>query len=59
VPALYVLAATTLVVVLFLYRTETTLPGLLIVLTGLPVYALWRRFGTVDARETDVEGRAA
>jgi len=42
-PALYILAASTLAAVLFLYRTETTLPGLLIVLTGLPVYALWRR----------------
>jgi APA family basic amino acid/polyamine antiporter len=58
-PALYILAATTIVVVLFLYRTETTLPGLLIVLTGLPVYALWRRFGETDAAANDAEGRAA
>jgi APA family basic amino acid/polyamine antiporter len=42
-PALYVAAAMTIAVVLFLYRTETTLPGLLIVLSGLPVYAAWRR----------------
>jgi APA family basic amino acid/polyamine antiporter len=42
-PALYILGASTIAVVLFLYRTETTMPGLLIVLTGLPVYVLWRR----------------
>jgi APA family basic amino acid/polyamine antiporter len=44
-PALYALAASGIVVVLFLYRTQTTWPGLVIVLTGLPVYYLWRRFG--------------
>jgi len=29
-------------VVLLLYRTATTWPGLVIVLTGVPVYLLWR-----------------
>jgi APA family basic amino acid/polyamine antiporter len=50
-PALYIVGASTLVVVLFLYRTETTFPGLLIVLTGVPVYALWRRFGGAEGRD--------
>ena len=45
VPALYILAATVIMVVLILYRTETTWPGLLIVLTGIPAYFLWRRSG--------------
>jgi len=31
-----------ILVVLLLYRTETTWPGLLIVLSGIPVYLLWR-----------------
>jgi APA family basic amino acid/polyamine antiporter len=43
VPALYILGATVLLVVLFAYRTSTTWPGLMIVLAGLPVYFLWRR----------------
>jgi basic amino acid/polyamine antiporter, APA family len=39
VPALYVVGALAVVVALLLYRTETTWPGiLLILLTGLPVY---------------------
>ena len=42
VPALYILAATVIMVVLLLYRTETTWPGLIIVLTGIPVYFVWR-----------------
>ena len=42
VPGLFVLAATLIMVVLLLYRTETTWPGLVIVLTGFPVYFAWR-----------------
>jgi len=29
---------------LFIYRTSTTMPGLVIVLIGVPVYAAFRRF---------------
>jgi APA family basic amino acid/polyamine antiporter len=41
VPVLYIVAAVTIMVVLALYRTQTTWPGLLIVLLGIPVYYLW------------------
>lgn len=43
VPALYIAGATTVLVVLFLYRTATTWPGLLIVVLGVPVYFVWHR----------------
>jgi basic amino acid/polyamine antiporter, APA family len=43
VPALYILAAVTISVVLLLYQTKQAGPGLLIVLTGVPVYFLWKR----------------
>jgi APA family basic amino acid/polyamine antiporter len=42
VPALYVAGATTIVVVLFCYRPMTSLPGLVIVLLGVPVYFAWK-----------------
>jgi len=42
VPALYLLGAVTLVIVLFVYRPATTWPGFWLVLLGLPVY-VWRR----------------
>ncbi len=42
VPALYLAAATAILLVLLLYKTQTTWPGLLIVLAGVPVYFLWR-----------------
>jgi len=43
VPGLYMVAASTIALVLLLYRTKTSLPGLAIVLTGVPVYWLWKR----------------
>ena len=42
VPALYVVGATVILLVLFMYQTATTWPGLIIVLTGVPVYFLWK-----------------
>jgi len=42
-PALYIIGASVVMVVLLFYRTQTTWPGLLIVLTGVPVYFLWAR----------------
>ncbi|HVG30114.1 MAG TPA: amino acid permease [Pyrinomonadaceae bacterium] len=45
VPALYVVGASIILVVLFAYQTATTWPGLIIVLTGIPVYFIWRKVG--------------
>jgi basic amino acid/polyamine antiporter, APA family len=42
-PALYLAGATIILIVLGLYRTQTSWPGLLIVLAGVPVYFLWRK----------------
>jgi APA family basic amino acid/polyamine antiporter len=41
IPALYIVGATIILLVLFVYRPATTWPGLLIVLLGLPVYFAW------------------
>lgn len=43
VPGLYVLAATAIALDLLMLKGEDTWPGLAIVLTGVPVYFLWRR----------------
>ena len=42
-PALYMVGATTIMLVLLAYQTQTTWPGLVIVLTGVPIYFLWRK----------------
>jgi basic amino acid/polyamine antiporter, APA family len=41
VPALYVLAAVAIMLVLLLYQTQTAGKGLEIVLIGVPIYLLW------------------
>src|SRR5207249_11728122 len=43
VPILYIVGATVILVVLFMYQTATTWPGLIIVLSGVPIYFLWRK----------------
>jgi APA family basic amino acid/polyamine antiporter len=43
IPALYIVAASAIAIVLLIYKPATSLPGLAIVLTGIPVYFAWRR----------------
>jgi basic amino acid/polyamine antiporter, APA family len=43
IPALYIVGAAVILVVLFMYQTATTWPGLIIVLSGVPIYFLWRK----------------
>jgi APA family basic amino acid/polyamine antiporter len=45
IPILYIIGATVILLVLFIYQTATTWPGLIIVLTGIPVYFIWRKIG--------------
>jgi basic amino acid/polyamine antiporter, APA family len=42
VPALYLVFAAVILAVLFLYRPATTIPGVVIVLLGVPAYLLFR-----------------
>src|SRR5437773_2873966 len=42
-PAFYIVAATVILLVLAVYRTQTSWPGLLLVLAGVPIYFLWRK----------------
>jgi APA family basic amino acid/polyamine antiporter len=42
-PAFYIVAASVILLVLAVYRTQTSWPGLLIVLAGVPVYFFWRK----------------
>ena len=51
VPALYVIGASVILVVLFVYQTTATWPGLLIVLTGVPVYFIWKNLAGKSVTE--------
>ncbi len=50
VPATYMLGAAAILLTLFVYRPATTWPGLLIVLLGVPVYALIRRHANKEEK---------
>lgn len=43
IPALYIAGALVILVMLFVYRPATTIPGVVIVLLGLPVYVAFKR----------------
>ncbi len=43
VPGLYIVAASLILLVLLIYKTQTTWPGLMIVLSGIPAYYAWRQ----------------
>jgi basic amino acid/polyamine antiporter, APA family len=45
-PALYIVMATWICVVLLRYKPQYTWPGLILVLLGVPVYLVWKRTGT-------------
>ncbi|MBZ5661300.1 MAG: amino acid permease [Acidobacteriia bacterium] len=49
VPVLYILMASLIMLILILYQTQDTWPGLVIVLIGVPVYWLWSRRTAVSA----------
>ena len=59
IPALYMVSAAVILVVLFVYQTATTWPGLIIIASGVPVYFIWRKVGVRqteagETQETDV-----
>jgi APA family basic amino acid/polyamine antiporter len=49
VPILYILTASLIMLVLILYQTQDTWPGVVIVLLGVPVYMIWSRRPAVSA----------
>jgi APA family basic amino acid/polyamine antiporter len=44
IPAIYILTTTFIMVILLIYKPNYTFPGLIIVLLGIPVFYIWRRF---------------
>ena len=44
IPAVYILATVQIMVILLIYKPKYTFPGLIIVLLGVPVYYLWKKY---------------
>jgi APA family basic amino acid/polyamine antiporter len=59
VPVLYILGASIILIVLFVYQTATTWPGLLIILTGVPVYFIWKKIGVPQPEQGSISEGAA
>jgi APA family basic amino acid/polyamine antiporter len=57
VPILYILFAAAILVVLLVYRSATTVPGVIIVLLGVPVYCLFR--SRTPSRQADIVNHTA
>jgi APA family basic amino acid/polyamine antiporter len=58
-PALYIVMATWICLVLLRYKPQYTWPGLILVLLGVPVYLVWRRQGVAgdtEAARLEVSG---
>jgi len=53
IPAVYILTTTFIMVVLLIYKPNYTFPGLIIVLMGIPVFYLWRKFSRNSVPMTD------
>ncbi len=51
-PAIYVLMGVTFCLLLIIYKPDFTWPGLIIVLTGVPVFYMWRALD--KKRKTDL-----
>jgi APA family basic amino acid/polyamine antiporter len=43
IPAIYILMASAIMIILLIFKPEYTWPGLIIVILGIPVYFLWSR----------------
>jgi APA family basic amino acid/polyamine antiporter len=43
IPAIYIILATAVMIILLLYKPAYTWPGLFIVILGIPVFYIWRR----------------
>jgi APA family basic amino acid/polyamine antiporter len=57
VPALYIFFAAIILVVLLLYRPATTIPGIVIVVLGVPVYFIFRTRSRSDQTKLEAEAQ--
>lgn len=53
-PAVYILATTFIMIILLIYKPDYTFPGLGIVILGIPVFYIWRRY---NGKKVNVAGK--
>jgi basic amino acid/polyamine antiporter, APA family len=55
IPAIYILTTVTIMIILLIYKPDYTFPGLGIVILGIPIFYLWRKYNS-NARRSSSEG---
>ncbi len=53
IPAIYILTTTFIMIILLIYKPNYTFPGLIIVILGIPVFYLWKKFSRNSAAMPD------
>ncbi|MDO9341727.1 MAG: hypothetical protein Q7T72_14555, partial [Bacteroidales bacterium] len=53
IPAIYILTTFSIMVILLIYKPDYTFPGLGIVLLGIPVFYLWRKYNKNPEKNED------
>jgi APA family basic amino acid/polyamine antiporter len=53
IPALYIFATVFIMIILLIYKPTYTFPGLIIVLLGIPVYFIWRKYNKNNGEVSD------
>jgi APA family basic amino acid/polyamine antiporter len=57
IPSIYILTTVTIMVILLIYKPDYTFPGLGIVLMGIPVFYLWKKYNkSLLKKEREKEG---
>jgi basic amino acid/polyamine antiporter, APA family len=52
IPAIYILTTTFIMIILLIYKPDYTFRGLIIIIIGIPVYYLWKKFSGVSSVKT-------
>jgi basic amino acid/polyamine antiporter, APA family len=55
VPAIYILTTIIIMVILLIYKPNYTFPGLGIVILGIPVFYLWKKFNKGDTIKSELK----
>jgi len=53
IPAIYILTTSFIMVILLIYKPNYTFPGLILVVLGIPVYYLWKKYSHSPAGSPD------
>jgi APA family basic amino acid/polyamine antiporter len=54
IPSLYILTTITIMVILLIYKPNYTFPGLGIVILGIPVFYIWRKYSKILLKDEDL-----